>query len=80
MTQKRALKKAIKAEKSISKASKNQQKHTVSVRREDIEAVARAIRGDDFGAVNNDGHPFATDKTIEQVVKRNLRSVSTIQE
>jgi len=79
-TQKRALKKEIKAEKSISKASKNQQKHTVSVRREDIEAVARAIHGDGFGAVNNDGHPLDTDKTIEQVVKRNLGFVSAIQE
>ena len=80
ITQKRALKKEIKAEKSISKASKNQQKHTVSVRREDIEAVARAIHGDDFGATSNDGHPLGTDKTIEQVVKRNLGFVSAIQE
>ena len=80
ITQKRALKKEIKAEKSISKASKNQQNHTVSVRREDIESVARAIHGDDFGAINNDGHPLGTDKTIEQVVKRNLVFVSAIQE
>jgi hypothetical protein len=80
ITQKRALKKEIKAEKSISKASKNQQKHTVSVRREDIEAVARAIHGDDFGATSNDGRPLGTDKTIEQVVKRNLGFVSAIQE
>jgi hypothetical protein len=80
MTQKRALKKEIKAEKSISKASKNQQKHTVSVRRENVEAIARAIHGDDFGAVSNDGHPLGTDKTIEQVVKRNLGFVSAIQE
>jgi hypothetical protein len=40
----------MKAEKSIGKASKNQQKHTVSVRREDIKAVTRAIHGDGFGA------------------------------
>lgn len=80
ITQKRALKKEIKAEKSISKAFKNQQKHAVSVRREDIEAVARAIHGDDFGAVSNDGHPLGTDKTIAQVVKRNLGFVSAIQE
>jgi hypothetical protein len=80
ITQNRALKKEIKAEKSISKASKNQQKHTVSVHRGDIETVARAIRGDDFGAVNNDGHPLGTDKTIEHVVKRNLGFVSAIQE
>jgi hypothetical protein len=79
MTQKRALKKEMKAEKSIIKASKNQQKHTVSVRREDIESVARAIHGDDFGAISNDGHPLGTDKTIEQVVKRNLGFVSAIQ-
>jgi hypothetical protein len=78
--QKRALKKEIKAEKTISKASKNQQKHAVSVRREDIEVVARVIHDADFGAVNNDGRPLGTDKTIEQVVKRNLGFVSAIQE
>jgi hypothetical protein len=73
IAQKRALKE-MKAEKSISKASKNQQKHTVSVRREDIEVVVRAIHSDGFGAVSNDGHPLSTDKAIEQVVKGILGS------
>ena len=69
-----------KAEKSIGKASENQQKYIISVRREDVEAVARIIHGDNVGAVSNDGHPLSTDKTIEQVVERNLRLVSAIQE
>ena len=65
IAQKRALKE-MKAEKSIGKASKNQRKHTILVRREDIEAVVRSIHSDGFGAVSNDGHPLSTDKTIKK--------------
>jgi hypothetical protein len=78
--QRRALKKEVKAEKSISKAAKNQRKNIVTVRREDIETVARAIHGHDYEVDRIRGTPLATDKTIDEVMKRNLGFVSGIQE
>lgn len=80
VAKRRALKKQMKAEKSISKAAKNERKHVVTVRREDIETVARAIHGDHHKGEEIRGNPLATDKTIDEVVKRNLGFVSAIRE
>ena len=79
IAEKRALKKEVKFEKSISKAFKNQRKYVVTVRREDIERVARAIHGEDYGASPPLGYPLATDKTIEEVIERNLGFASAQQ-
>lgn len=78
MAQKRALKKEVKTGKSISKAIKNQRKHAVTVGMVDVQAVAQAIHGSGYGQQKISGYALATDKTIKEVMKRNLGFVSSI--
>ena len=59
------------AERSISKAAKNQRKRVVAVRRDDIDNVDRAIHGHDYALEKFRGNVVASDKTIEEVMKRN---------
>lgn len=80
MAQKRALKKEVKTGKSISKAIKNQRKHAVTVRMVDVQAVAQVIHGSGYGQQKISGYALATDKTIKEVMKRNLGFVSSIPE
>lgn len=76
----RAHKKARKVAKSQTKALKNQGKHLASVTLADVEEVARVLHGDRHDAIfNGDAHPLATDKTIEDVINRNLSFVKNIQ-
>lgn len=74
----RAMKKAAKAQKSQSKAFKNQQKHVVGVRTEDVTLVETVLHGDK--ANTPDTHPLASDKTIEEVIARNMGFMSSIEE
>lgn len=75
----RAQKKAAKVAKSTSKAAKNQAKHVISVRSEDVDLVKRVLHGDtDHQALHT--HPLASDKTIEEVIQRNMGYMSNIQE
>jgi hypothetical protein len=77
----RAQKKAAKLAKSQSKAAKNQQKHTVSVRSQDVAAVARILHGDnDADDQNAASHPLASDKTIEEVIARNVGFMASIED
>jgi hypothetical protein len=73
----RAVKKAAKAAKSTTKAAKNQKKHVINVRAEDVSFVAEVLHGT---AANGDGatHPLASDKTIEEVIARNISFLSGI--
>jgi hypothetical protein len=80
VAQKRALKKEVKTGKSISKAIKNQRKRAVTVCGGDIQAIAQAIHSSDYGQRKISGNALATNKTIEEVMKRNLGFVSSIQE
>jgi hypothetical protein len=75
----RAIKKASKAAKSQSKAAKNQKKYVISVRAEDVTFVAKILHGDtaDTEAAT---HPLASDKTIEEVIARNMGFLSSIDE
>ncbi|RVX75055.1 hypothetical protein B0A52_01332 [Exophiala mesophila] len=75
----RAQKKAAKMAKSTSKAAKNQAKHIVTVRSEDVDAVNRILHGEADQQARNT-HPLASDKTIEQVIARNMGFMSNIQE
>ena len=74
----RAQKKAAKAAKSQSKAFKNQKKHTISVRTEDVDFVAAVLHGDSAAATQAATHPLASDKTIEEVIQRNMGFVANI--
>ncbi|EXJ84166.1 hypothetical protein A1O3_04833 [Capronia epimyces CBS 606.96] len=77
----RAMKKAARAAKSQSKAFKNQAKHAVSVRTEDVAFVATVLHGDN--AANRAAtatHPLASDKTIEEVIQRNMGFMANIQD
>ena len=74
----RAHKKAAKAAKSQSKAFKNQKKHTISVRAEDVEAVQQVLHGDN-AANQASTHPLASDKTIEEVMQRNMGFMANIE-
>lgn len=80
VAQKRAVKKEIKTGKSISEVTENQRKHVVTVRSGDIQAIAQAIHGGDYGQQKIGGNALATNKTIEEIMKRNLGFVSSIQE
>jgi hypothetical protein len=71
----RALKKAAKVAKSQNKAFKNQAKHTISVRTEDVETVNKVLHGDTDQVAT---HPLASDKTIEEVMQRNMGYMSNI--
>ena len=75
----RAIKKASKAAKSQSKAAKNQKKHTISVRAEDVSFVAKILHGEPAD-VDGATHPLATDKTIEEVIARNMGFLSSNEE
>lgn len=74
----RAQKKAVKAAKSQSKAAKNQKKHTINVRSEDVALIARILHGDSLSGTA-DTHPLASDKEIDDVIRRNLGYVSSIE-
>lgn len=75
----RAQKKAAKVAKSTSKAAKNQAKHVISVRSEDVDSVNEVLHGGtDTQALHT--HPLASDKTIEEVIQRNMGYMSNIQE
>ncbi|KIW64448.1 hypothetical protein PV04_09380 [Phialophora macrospora] len=76
----RAMKKASKAAKSQSKAAKNQQKHVINVWTEDVSFVAKVLHGDAACAEGPAGatHPLATDRTIEEVIARNMGFLSSI--
>ncbi|KIW86194.1 hypothetical protein Z517_01589 [Fonsecaea pedrosoi CBS 271.37] len=80
----RALKKAAKTAKSQSKAAKNQQKHVIGVRTADVSFVAEVLHGNNAGArpgaQPRATHPLASDKTIEEVIARNMGFMSSIQE
>ncbi|KAJ9604479.1 hypothetical protein H2200_011315 [Cladophialophora chaetospira] len=78
----RAIKKASKAAKSQSKAAKNQKKHVINVRTEDVDFVAKVLHGDAADTERPAGatHPLATDKTIEEVIARNMGFLSSIDE
>ncbi|KAK4941082.1 hypothetical protein LTR10_018882 [Elasticomyces elasticus] len=74
----RAQKKAAKSAKSQSKAAKNQKKHTINVRGEDVTLIARILHGDS-AANSADTHPLASDKEIDDVIRRNIGYVSNIE-
>lgn len=76
--EKRALKRAAKAVKSQNKAFKNQAKHTISIKTQDVELVNTVLHGD--ANSTGDTHPLASDKTIEEVIQRNLGYASSIEE
>jgi hypothetical protein len=73
----RAAKREAKAAKSTKKSLKNQSKHVVAIKAADIEQVAINLHGD---STEDEGHPLATDKCIEDVMKRNQGYVKNIAE
>lgn len=75
--EKRALKRAAKAVKSQNKAFKNQARHTISVKTQDVEFVNTVLHGE--ASPSSATHPLASDKTIEEVIQRNLGFVSHIE-
>ncbi|EXJ76805.1 uncharacterized protein A1O5_01313 [Cladophialophora psammophila CBS 110553] len=77
----RALKKAAKVAKSQFKAAKNQQKHIINVRTADVSFVAEVLHGDTANTGGQPGatHPLASDKTIEEVIARNMGFMSSIE-
>ena len=78
----RAIKKASKAARSQSKAAKNQKKHVINVRAEDVSFVTKVLHGDATDAEGPGAatHPLASDKTIEEVIARNMGFLSSIDE
>lgn len=76
--EKRALKRAAKAVKSQNKAFKNQAKHTISVKTQDVELVNTVLHGEATPATQT--HPLASDKNIEEVIQRNMGFMSSIEE
>lgn len=76
--EKRAIKKAAKDRKSIEKANKNQQKHSITIRDEDLEHIQNVLHGDQDDQTAGNGHPLTTDNTIEEVIARNLAFVNNI--
>ena len=75
----RALKREEEAEKSKAKATRNQQRHGVRFTQQDIDTVARAIHGEDYGAASTKSSPLATDENIDDLIKRNLSFVSALE-
>ncbi|KEF55759.1 uncharacterized protein A1O9_08510, partial [Exophiala aquamarina CBS 119918] len=75
--EKRVLKRAAKAAKSQNKAAKNQAKHTISVKSEDVELVNTVLHGK---VTPTTEHPLAQNKTIEEVINRNMGFMSSIDE
>ncbi|KAK5078108.1 hypothetical protein LTR64_003487 [Lithohypha guttulata] len=76
----RAQKKAKKSAKSQNKALRNQSRNLASVTLADVENVAKVLHGDDHDAITSgSAHPLATDRTIEDVINRNLAFVKNIQ-
>lgn len=76
----RAQKRAKKSAKSMGKALKNQNRNLVSVTSAEITEVARILHGDEHDATSDgSAHPLATDKTIEDVITRNLSFVKHIE-
>lgn len=76
----RAYKKAIKHEKSLKKSAKNSERHILSIRQSDIDAVTTALHGNQSDTSTGTGHPLATDQDLEDVIERNRRFVANIQE
>ncbi|KIX08575.1 uncharacterized protein Z518_03231 [Rhinocladiella mackenziei CBS 650.93] len=75
----RAMKKAAKAAKSQFKASKNQKKHAIIVRTEDVDFVNKILHGD-MAHQSASSHPLASDKTIEEVIQRNMGFIASIED
>ncbi|EHY53148.1 hypothetical protein HRR90_003783 [Exophiala dermatitidis] len=75
----RAMKRAAKQEKKETKAFKNQAKHhNVGIHKENIDFVATILHGDAKNDASN--HPLASDKTIEEVMQRNLGFLSAMED
>ena len=75
--EKRALKRAAKSAKSQKKAAKNQAKYSISIKTEDVELVNTVLHGDVTPTAET--HPLAQDKSIEEVIERNMGFISNIQ-
>lgn len=76
----RAQKKAKKSAKSQTKALKNQNRNLASITSADVERVAQVLHGDEADIIHDgSAHPLVTDKTIEDVINRNLNFVKNIQ-
>ncbi|KPI39013.1 uncharacterized protein AB675_4513 [Cyphellophora attinorum] len=73
----RAAKREAKSAKSQRKSLKNQNKHLVAVKAADVEHVAVTLHGEQN---LDDSHPLASDKSIEDVINRNLGYVKYIKE
>jgi hypothetical protein len=76
----RAYKKAMKHEKSLKKSAKNSERHILSIRQSDIDAVTTALHGNHTDTSTGTGHPLATDQDLSDVIQRNRRFVANIQE
>jgi len=76
----RAQKKAKKSAKSTSKALRNQSRSLALVATSDVARVAQILHGDESDIIHDgSAHPLATDRTIEDVINRNLGFVKNIQ-
>lgn len=76
----RAEKKEKKLSRSTNKALRNQSKTLVTVAQADVENVAIILHGEKHDSTfDGSAHPLATDKTIEDVINRNLNFVRSIQ-
>lgn len=75
----RAAKKAKKSSKSTTKALRNQSRNLASITSADIELVANVLHGEPDIDDPRSAHPLASDRTIEDVIHRNLNFVSNIQ-
>lgn len=75
----RAAKKAKKSSKSTNKALRNQSRHLASITLADVDRVASILHGDTAEHDARSAHPLASDRTIEDVINRNLAFVSSIQ-
>lgn len=75
----RQAKKAKKSTKSTTKALRNQSRHLASITLADVDHVATILHGDTANDDARSAHPLATDRTIEDVINRNLAFVGSIQ-
>lgn len=71
----RERKRAMKLQRSVNKAAKNEARHVIRITAEDVERIGLILHGDD---PEIETHPLATDKTIEDVITRNLGFVKQI--
>lgn len=76
----RAQKKAKKSAKSQTKALKNQNRNLALITTADVKRVAQVLHGDEADIIHDgSAHPLVTDRTIEDVINRNLNFVKNIQ-